>query len=128
MEVVGVEPTSEKRVSGASTCVSFYSKSRRACSGRRPTRHGSQPCFVSGCVARPPHPLIRFSVVPVGAANQGPPSGRHEPFLGRESEVIVRSYIFRYYEWKLDTPPLLRFVPRRNRYTPQLPKNRTASV
>ena len=28
VEVVGVEPTSEEHVSGASTCVSFYPKSR----------------------------------------------------------------------------------------------------
>ena len=28
VEVVGIEPTSEKHVAGASTCVSFYPKSR----------------------------------------------------------------------------------------------------
>ena len=33
VEVVGVEPTSEEHVSGASTCVSFYPKSRRRALG-----------------------------------------------------------------------------------------------
>jgi hypothetical protein len=46
------------------------------------------------------------------------------PFLGREGEVIVRSYNFRCYEWKLDTLPLDRSVSRRNRYTPKFAKNR----
>jgi hypothetical protein len=35
VEAVGVEPTSGKRVSEASTCVAFYLKSRRARVGRR---------------------------------------------------------------------------------------------
>lgn len=48
----------------------------------------------------------------------------HDPFLGREGEVIVRSYNFRCYEWKLDTLPLDRSVSRRNRYTPKFAKNR----
>jgi hypothetical protein len=46
------------------------------------------------------------------------------PFLGREGEVIVRSYNFRCYEWKLDTLPLDRSVSRRNRYTPKFAMNR----
>jgi hypothetical protein len=35
VEAVGVEPTSEKRVAKAFTCVAFYLKSRRTRVGRR---------------------------------------------------------------------------------------------
>src|SRR3954451_25135604 len=46
------------------------------------------------------------------------------PFFRPRGRSYRSQLFFRCYEWKLDTLPLNRSVPRRNRYTPEFPKNR----
>ena len=79
VEVVGVEPTSEKRVSKASTCVSFYSVLViRAMEEGQPSAVTSLALYQDASQGDP-HPLIHFSVVLKSAANQG--SQQHVTYL-----------------------------------------------
>jgi hypothetical protein len=56
VEAVGVEPTSGKRVSEASTCVAFYLNLAVRASEEGAWRVG-QPCCISGLGARQTAPL-----------------------------------------------------------------------
>jgi hypothetical protein len=91
VEVVGVEPTSEKRVPEASPCASFYSfVAVRIVEEGQPDAT-AKPCFVSGHGARHPYPLVSFECRPEERREPRLSAGRHG-YLGREGEVIVRRY------------------------------------
>src|SRR5215208_401297 len=95
VEVVGVEPTSEKRVTKASTCVSFYLASRRTRFGRR--RLTWRPASMRSRPGNEAIQTLRPALMsPCPAPRDTPRATRHDPFLGREGEVVVRRYFCRF--------------------------------
>jgi hypothetical protein len=90
---VGVEPTSEKRVSKASTCVAFYLLEVLPLALRKKAPRAAASLAVYRVLgARQTEALDPLTVSLRPAPRVELWTERHGRFLGRESEVVVRRY------------------------------------